>query len=122
MPVRSADFLEWSESHIETPDLPEFGYRNASSRAYYALFHAARQRLQSLGVEIVKIKGVGSHEWLIRAVQGVGAEGAEIGDDMQRIKRFRHFCDYDIALPLDRRKARKQIAQVRMLIERLSRL
>lgn|GEM_PF-6198336 len=122
MPVDSNDFLIWSESEVKAQNLTEFGLRNASSRAYYALFHAARGRVKALGVKMLKAERGGSHESLIQTIQSISVLGKEIGDDMQRLKKFRHFCDYDIADRLDTLLARKHIIAARRIIGRLSEL
>lgn len=122
MPIEFAEFLTWSESEIKAPAVAEFGYRNASSRAYYALFHAARDRLRQMNVPINRAKGGGSHEAVIQTIQLMGSEGRELADNMRRLKKFRHVCDYDISDNLSPLRAHKQIVEARLLIEMLDRL
>lgn len=122
MPIEFVEFLTWSESEVKAPAVAEFGYRNASSRAYYALFHAARDRLRELGVPINRVSKGGSHEALIQTIEKLGSEGRELAVNMRRLKKFRHVCDYDISDNLSPPRARKQIIEARMLIEQLERL
>ncbi|MNJ53128.1 hypothetical protein D3C77_485080 [compost metagenome] len=122
MPIEFAEFLTWSESEMKAPSVAEFGYRNASSRAYYALFHAARGRLKEIRVPIAKARKGGSHEDVIQTIERLGVEGREIAVNMRRLKKFRHFCDYDISDTLSPSRARKQIVEARLLIEMLERL
>ena len=122
MSVDFPDFLSWSESEMEEPSFSEFSYRNASSRAYYALFHAAKQRLKAMNVQVVPVPRGGSHEAVICALSNISGLGREIADDMRRIKRFRHLCDYDIGEDVNHRRAHQQVIQVRRLIDRLGRL
>lgn len=122
MPIEFVDFLAWSESEVQAQSVAEFGYRNASSRAYYALFHAARDRLRQMGVPVIKAKGGGSHEAVIQTIEAMGSGGRELADNIRRLKKFRHFCDYDISETLSPPRARKQILEARLLIEMLDRL
>jgi uncharacterized protein (UPF0332 family) len=122
LPVKFSEFLEWSEFEVGATDVTEFSYRNASSRAYYALFHAAKVKLSAMGIPILPVQSGGSHEAVICAVMSLGVAGREIADDMRRAKRFRHFCDYEISKHLDRRRARLQIIEASRLIDMLSRL
>lgn len=122
MAIEFVDFLTWSESEVKAPFVAEFGYRNASSRAYYALFHAARNRLKEMSIPIIKAAKGGSHEAVIQTIEQIGQPGRELAVNMRRLKKFRHFCDYDISDTLSPPKAHKQIIEARMLIEQLERL
>lgn len=122
MSIEFAEFLAWSESEVRAPFVAEFGYRNASSRAYYALFHAARDRLREMSVPINRASSGGSHEAVIQTIEKMGREGRELAVNMRRLKKFRHFCDYDISDTLSPPRAHKQIIEARLLIEMLERL
>lgn len=122
MAIEFVDFLAWSESEVKAPLVAEFGYRNASSRAYYALFHAARNRLRELRIPIHRVSSGGSHEAVIQTIEKIGTQGRELAVNMRRLKKFRHFCDYDISDNLSPPRARKQIVEARLLIEMLERL
>ncbi|WP_330508168.1 hypothetical protein V1687_16830 [Pseudomonas putida] len=122
MAIEFVDFLAWSESEVKAQSVAEFGYRNASSRAYYALFHAARDRLKDMKVPINKASGGGSHEAVIQTIEKMGTEGRELAVNMRRLKKFRHVCDYDIRENLSPPRAHKQIVEARLLIEMLDRL
>jgi uncharacterized protein (UPF0332 family) len=90
---------------MDEPLFSEFSYRNASSRAYYALFHAAKQRLEALGVPFIQLSKGGSHETVICTIEGIGSVGRGIADDMRRVKRIRHPCDYDNGENVSRKRA-----------------
>ncbi|MFJ3114948.1 hypothetical protein ACIPI6_00315 [Pseudomonas protegens] len=122
MPIEFAEFLTWSESEVKAPFVDEFGYRNASSRAYYALFHAARNRLSEMRIPIIRVANGGSHEAVIQTIEKMGVEGRALAVNMRRLKKFRHFCDYDISDNLSPPRAHKQIIEARLLIEMLDRL
>lgn len=119
MAIEFVEFLDWSESEVKAPFVAEFGYRNASSRAYYALFHAARCRLKEMSIPITKAARGGSHEAVIQTIEQMGQAGRELAVNMRRLKKFRHFCDYDIGDTLSPPRARKQIVEARILIELL---
>jgi uncharacterized protein (UPF0332 family) len=122
MPIESAEFLTWSESELKAPLVGEFGYRNASSRAYYALFHAARDRLKAMRIPVTRVSSGGSHEAVIQTIEKMGSEGRELAVNMRRLKKFRHFCDYDISDNLSPPRAHKQIVEARLLIDMLESL
>lgn len=122
MSVDFSDFLSWSEFEMADPKFAEFSYRNASSRAYYALFHAAKQRLKALNVPVLPVTKGGSHEAVICAIGRVSNLGREIADDMRRVKRFRHLSDYDISEHVIKRRAQQQVAEARQLIGLLAQL
>ncbi|MEE1869089.1 hypothetical protein [Pseudomonas auratipiscis] len=122
MAIEFAEFLMWSEFEVKAPFRAEFGYRNASSRAYYALFHAARDRLREMRVPVNRVSNGGSHEAVIQTIEQMGSEGRELAVNMRRLKKFRHFCDYDISEKLSPPRAHKQILEARLLIEMLERL
>ncbi|WP_122302944.1 hypothetical protein [Pseudomonas amygdali] len=122
MSVDSIDFLSWAESEISGVETLEFAYRNASSRAYYALYHSAKNRLSEMGVPIVRVANGGSHAALISTVRSMGRSGAVLAESMDRLKKFRHMCDYEISLDLDVKRAEKQIAEARRLIGMVTRL
>jgi uncharacterized protein (UPF0332 family) len=122
MAVAFADFISWADGEAASCELAEFPLRNASSRAYYALYHAALTRAGVLGIPIVRIANAGSHEALIQAIRSHSAKGKSLADDMERVKKFRHRCDYDLKTDLRPEKALKQVAEVKRLIDMLSRL
>jgi hypothetical protein len=94
MAIVFADFIRWADGEATTCELAEFPLRNASSRAYYALYHAALIRAKVLGIPIIRVPNAGSHEALIQAIRGYSPKGKSLADDMERAKKFRHRCDY----------------------------
>jgi uncharacterized protein (UPF0332 family) len=122
MAIVFADFIRWADGEATTCELAEFPLRNASSRAYYALYHAALIRAKVLGIPIIRVPNAGSHEALIQAIRGYSPKGKSLADDMERAKKFRHRCDYDLDTDLRPEKAFKQISEVKRLIDLMSRL
>lgn len=122
MSVNFSDFLCWADDEVARSESAEFPLRNASSRAYYALYHAAAVRVSDLGLPIIRIEKAGSHEALIQAIRIYSAKGKSLADDMERAKKFRHRCDYDLSTEIRAGKALKQISEVKRLISMLDRL
>lgn len=122
MAVLFADFISWADGEAANCELAEFPLRNASSRAYYALYHATLNRVGVLGIPVVRVANAGSHEALIQAVRCYSPKGKSFADDMERVKKFRHRCDYDLKTDLRPEKALKQISEVKRLIDILGRL
>ncbi|MBI6911034.1 hypothetical protein [Pseudomonas palleroniana] len=100
----------------------EIQRRNAGSRAYYALFHAALQAIRHKELPLLKVPGAGSHESVIATLCSMGPSAKSIGESMSRIKRFRHDCDYHVDMPIGLKKTAMQISEAQILIGKLSRL
>ncbi len=122
MAVSSGEFIEFACMEIDSCDPSEFKFRNASSRAYYALFHKAQQKLGELGVSIVKVENSGSHSAVIETLRRISPKAKALATDMDRAKRFRNNCDYDLSSPVSHGKARKHVTEVRRLIDLLDRI
>jgi uncharacterized protein (UPF0332 family) len=122
MSIEFSEFICWADDEVARCKSAEFPLRNASSRAYYALYHAAVARVKDLELPIVRIEKAGSHEALIHAIRTHSAKGKSLADDMERAKKFRHRCDYDLSTDLRPEKALKQIVEVKRLIAMLDRL
>lgn len=122
MAVEYLHFLQWAETEIKLPELEEFSRRNAGSRAYYALYHAAVSKAEQLCLRVARVENGGSHEAIIQAIANFSQKGRVIAELMRKVKRFRHRCDYDINMPLPEHKARQQVAEAHRLIDMLQRL
>ena len=122
MAVDFSDFICWADDEATRGESAEFPLRNASSRAYYALYHAAATRAKALTIPIIRVEKAGSHEALIQAIRTYSPKGKSLADDMERTKKFRHRCDYDLDTDVRPEKALKQISEVKRLIDLLSRL
>lgn len=121
MSIKSADFLDYACAELGSSDLSEFEIRNASSRAYYAVFHAARERLDVLG-RSSKSSEEGSHKAVIDVVRSISPGSRSLATDMDRLKRFRNNCDYDLSLSISEASAKKHLAESLRIIDRLTRL
>lgn len=122
MSIAHQDFLAYSNSEIRSIDLSEFKIRNAASRAYYALYHKARKRLEELGIPLENTPNEGSHSALIATLCRISPKAKSISTEMNKLKRFRHTCDYDLQATVDLSRVRVHIAEVERLISMLDRV
>lgn len=78
--------------------LSEAAARSAVSRAYYAVFHAARERLRSESVSIGT--GYDSHGQVIEAFEkNVDRARKAVGSRLRALRRQRNAADYDTITP-----------------------
>jgi len=122
MSVEAADFMDSAHVFMGQEGAAEIQRRNAGSRAYYALFHAALQAIRRKDMPLLKVQGAGSHESVIATLCSMGHSAKSIGESMSRIKRFRHDCDYHVDLEIGPKKTAMQISEAQILIGRLSRI
>lgn len=122
MPINASEFMDSAHGFMEQEGGTEIQRRNAGSRAYYALFHAAINTVERKGLQLVRVPGAGSHESVIATLCSMGPSAKSISESMARIKRFRHDCDYHVGLEIGPKKAAMQISEAQILIGKLSRL
>ena len=122
MPVEASEFMDSAHGFIVQEGATEIQRRNAGSRAYYALFHAALNAIQRKGLPLIKVQGAGSHESVIATLCSMGPSARSISESMTRIKRFRHDCDYHVGLEIGPKKTAMQISEAQILIGKLSRI
>ncbi len=103
------DFLRVAESWVIRPTEAE--WRSAVSRAYYSVFHVARQLLVQCGVEVRK--GDQAHAYLWRRLSNCGVpEVQHAGRELQNLRGDRNLADYDmhVAFPQAHAKAAVELA------------
>nr|DAF79084.1 MAG TPA: hypothetical protein [Caudoviricetes sp.] len=122
MPVEASEFMETANGFMGQEGATEIQCRNAGSRAYYALFHAALNTIERKGLTLVKVQSAGSHESVIATLCSMGHSAKSISESMSRIKRFRHDCDYHVDLEIGPKKTAMQVSEAQILIGKLSRL
>lgn len=122
MPVSHIDFLDYSSTELTKPNPSEFQLRNASSRAYYALFHKARERIAELNLTMARPPNGGSHVAVVETIRRAGPKAEPIAVQMDRLKRFRHNCDYDLQLAIREGRVTHHVATAKRLIEMLDHL
>ena len=122
MPVKSKHFMDSAKALLSIEDCPEINLRNAGSRAYYAVFHAAMDALERKGLGLIKVDKAGSHESVIATLCHISPPAKSIGEALGRIKRFRNDCDYQLHMAMHAKKVAMHIAQAEILIDKLSRI
>lgn len=87
------DFLRLAESWANRSTEAE--WRSAVSRAYYSVFHVARQLLLQCGFEVRK--GDQAHAYLWRRLSNCGvSEVQHAGRELQNLRGDRNLADYDM--------------------------
>lgn len=109
----------------------EIDYRNAASRAYYALYHAALQLMQR-EVGRVKRYPCGVHQCLINHLEEIAQQGgegkitAELGADLAGVlaqtKRLRNNADYKLNLRFRESDAQMVISYMYDYLEQIEKL
>lgn len=122
MAVDAVDFLGIAQGMMDQKTVSEIHLRTAGSRAYYSLFHSAKEVIDRKGIRLIKVAGAGSHESVIATLCSMGPAAKSIGESMGRIKRFRHDCDYHINIHVGPKKVAVQMSVVAELISKLNRL
>ena len=103
------DFLRVAEGWVIRPTEAE--WRSAVSRAYYSVFHVARQLLMQCGFEVRK--GDQAHAYLWRRLSNCGVPDVQhAGRELQNLRGDRNVADYDmhIAFPQAHAKAAVELA------------
>lgn len=109
----------------------EIDYRNAASRAYYALYHAALQLMLS-EVGRVKRYPCGVHQCLINHLEEIAQQGgegkitADLGADLAGVlaqaKRLRNNADYKLGLRFRESDAQMVIGYMHDYLQRIERM
>ena len=103
------DFLRLAESWANRSTEAE--WRSAVSRAYYSVFHVARQLLSQCGFEVRK--GDQAHAYLWRRLSNCGVpEVRHAGRELQNLRGDRNVADYDmhVGFPQAHAKAAVELA------------
>jgi uncharacterized protein (UPF0332 family) len=97
----------------------EAEWRTATSRAYYAAFHAVRDLFRGLGFAVPRADA--AHKYLAHRLQNCGhTQLRDAGRDLDDLRQLRNEADYDIARPYARAVATALIAQARKIIQALA--
>lgn len=123
MAVNSSDFIDSAELVLSPDDVSEIDLRSAGSRAYYGVYHKAREVIEEKKLSAVVIDNSGSHESLIGTLHSIGTANAKsVAEGVRSMKKFRHLCDYHLGESVKSKRARMKVKEARLLIERLERL
>ncbi|WP_434517861.1 hypothetical protein [Pseudomonas sp. NFX1] len=123
MTVNSSDFINLAKSALESKDLNEIDIRSAGSRAYYGVYHKAREVIDNKELTYAKLEKAGSHESLIMTIHRIGSQNSKtLAEAIRSLKRYRHLCDYHLADKVRKNHTQMKLLEAQKLIERLSRL
>ncbi|MFZ2725588.1 MAG: hypothetical protein WAX77_05025 [Methylococcaceae bacterium] len=125
MSVSFKDFLCFAENLLINPDSQEIDYRNVMGRAYYAVYHLAKDKAQDYPDKKNRYGEIpkGSHERLIIKFQKHDNKTLRIlGEQMHKLKVNRHRADYDIDEYVDISEAQQLFDLAKLIIEELEKL
>ncbi len=126
MPIIEEDFLLFAKEVLSNPLDAEFNCRNAISRAYYAIYHAASKKTHCANGK--PFSSLCSHEQLIQKY--VGHHGSttrdreirEIGLAFRKLRNDRIISEYALNQTISRINAECIILETVSSLKRLARL
>ena len=96
----------------------EAAWRSATSRAYYAAFHAAREMLHGLGFTVPPSEKAHAYLWM-RLTNCGDASTEHAGWDLQDLRRDRGFADYQLQRPFTQKLAQDSVQFAEGIIQAL---
>jgi len=94
----------------------EEAWRSAVSRAYYALFHVARDLVMSLGINVPNADRAHGFLWL--RLSNAGNQQVQVaGRALKDLRGDRNYADYQVSKALDRATAINQVAKAKLLFQ-----
>jgi uncharacterized protein (UPF0332 family) len=97
----------------------EAEWRTAVGRAYYAVFHVARQLLEDLGFRVPRADRCHAYLWM-RLNNCGNSQVQRSASDLQTMRNHRNHADYDLHLPLRQAIAAADLQMARALIQVLA--
>jgi uncharacterized protein (UPF0332 family) len=96
----------------------EADWRSAVSRAYYAVFHVARQLFTTCGFTVPRADRAHSYLWL-RLCNSGDTTVQRAGANIDALRRLRNHADYDVDRPLLQATALTQAQNARSVLQAL---
>ncbi len=96
----------------------EAEWRSATSRAYYAAFHAGRQFLLSLQFRVPKADRAHAYVWM-RLSNAGDAGVCHAGSDLSSLRGYRNEADYDELPPQPQGQAQGNVALATAVLQAL---
>ena len=116
------EFLRFAEALTIPPLMSESGARNAVSRAYYAVFLFARERLVHSGL-MQRVGGAGEHGRVAQLLRAqANPTGQAAAHQLDILRRARNLADYDLEWEPDRLAALRATQAARMLVAYVQRV
>lgn len=121
MSVQRKEFIDSANQMIAEASASEMILRNACSRAYYSVYHAAEHRAGVLALPTAqKVEG-GAHEQLFERYRSIKKSGSKLASLMVRYKRTRARCDYQLESEITREDALQHVKGCAMLFSEIER-
>ena len=115
--MTGTDFLPVAARLANGPT--EADWRTAVGRAYYAVFHVARQLLEDLGFCVPRADRAHAYMWLRLSNSGdVQVERAAA--DVQLMRKHRNHADYDLRKPLKQTVAAGDVQMAHGIVQALT--
>jgi uncharacterized protein (UPF0332 family) len=115
--MNGPDFLPLAARLAAEPTEPE--WRTAAGRAYYAVFHVARQLLEDVGFRTPRADRAHAYLWMrLNNCGNARVEGAAA--DLQTMRYHRNHADYDFHIPLRQTIAAGDVRMAGQIIQTLA--
>jgi len=113
------DFLTLAQRDVAGSTEAE--WRTGVSRAYYAVFHVARQLFRDLGFVVPRAEQAHRYLWL--RLSNCGDNGGEqAGQDLDILRRDRNRADYDVDQVFRQDEAMRSSVRAEQLLQTLDTL
>lgn len=114
--MRYRDFLDSAIEIMEKDELVEVDFRNAASRAYYALFHACKPVAEAM----CSPAHGNAHEKVIRALKShTDHKIRSLGNSLEQARDFRSRADYTLDLNYTRGLAMQTIGHAKKRMQEI---
>jgi uncharacterized protein (UPF0332 family) len=120
MAVTSQEFLDFAKGAIADENCSEFALRNSCSRAYYAVYHAAKDRADHLSFPNVQVAHGGDHAKLFARYSAYSHRAKVVATKLKTLKRKRELCDYKLDEVIDYAYTSLMVEAAGRLIEDIS--
>lgn len=115
--MNGLDFLPLAARLAAEHTEPE--WRTAVGRAYYAVFHVARQLLEDLGFRTPRADRAHAYLWMRQNNCG-NARAERAAADLQTMRYHRNHADYDLHVPLKQTVAAGDVRLAGQIIQALA--
>ncbi|MDD1002444.1 hypothetical protein [Pseudomonas sp. TNT2022 ID642] len=122
MAVTDQDFMLYATLELERGVDDEILLRNVGSRAYYSAFHRARRLLREKNLAVVQAQDAGSHKSITDTIATISPKAKAVAVILNKLKRYRCNCDYDLGMQIGRPETQKHLAEVIRIVGVMDRI
>lgn len=119
MSIEAGEFLLEAEKSLDSENCSEVTFRNAGSRAYYAIYHKALNKANEIDADANITEKTGTHDQLAIRLERHSHRGKIFATKLRRLKRTRNRCDYNLNEDIDKEFAEQHIHFVKKALEDL---